>query len=649
MTKLFLKQKITLVLFFFPITLFAIDIAGGHRGGITALIHKGEEAISAGEDGFIVIWDIAKKTAVKRFQLTTHRIQEMVSHPVKNEICIIETSSLGGSRISVWNYLSNEKLFSIHSIEPVTYINYSGNGNFIMAAGFGGSPLSLISSETGEIISAPEIPKGLITFAVTGRAERNMLIYQAESDNSHEGQIIYLDLDTGSVISNFEAPPFPNPIIFGNNRFLAGINSNTLQIVNAASGEIFDSIENIGRDALLYPSGDEFFCLSRRGETTLFRFSIDRNGRLVKHQEIPLSSVNGSVSLFAANGSIVFASMQGGLILLEQQNKTVPFEYSFQTRITDIAIGQKNIALLAENGDLCFLPLDFSLLKDSENLEPVQISGYSRLTFLSASDDDDQFILWQTGNTRNAPQIISASQPANRQAANFLQGRFPLRSVSSAANQLLVLDAAGMISVYNTSDIPGRAAFTFTSAGAIDAALVNNETLVLCRSRINNANPFLFINSRTGETVPVPYSIQSGLSVYAVKSGNIYAEAVERDGNRFKTIVLDLTAASSPVKIYDYHEEAAAFSLAESSGALAIACGSEGAFFLKDEPVYFERTNGLPVKLLGSDDYFLCLDSEGSVSFHDNRNGKLLAVFSLHSDRWELAGNKKISGGFSRP
>ncbi len=658
--KLFIAS---VIVFFAAVPLYTKDIAGGHRGGITALIHKGNEVISCGDDGFIVIWDIEQRAASLRFQLTTNKIEALVSNPQKDEICIVEAGGQNNYRISAWNYTQKQKLFSVRSTEPVTFINYSAKGSFIIAGGFNGNVLTLLDSETGRIIDIPDIPEGSIEFAVTGRSERNMLLYQGEHEDnlfsdspltrSDRGQILYLDLDSGSITSHFQAPGnLSSPVIFNNNSFIAGINSDGLLLVDAASGAIFDSIENMDRNALLYPSKNELYCLSREnGETVLFRFSVNANRKLVTRQELPLSFDTDPVTSFAFNGSAVFASSKrGGLFLLGPRSTITPMTHNFQTRITEIAAGKENIALLTEDGDLCFIPLDYRLLKRNQNITLVKKDGYGRITHFTAADED-RFMLWQSVNTRYAVQIVTADQGSA--SANFLTGRFPLRAISSLddgnGGKLLVLDTAGNLSVYNTDKLSSGAVFTFSSAGTVDAAFVNNEYIVLCRSAINNNSPFLFINFKTGETVPVFYDVQTALTVTAGRSGNVYVEAAERDGDGYKTAVirLPLDRGNAPAKIFEYPQEAIHLSIAESAGRLAIACDSEGAFFIADETINFERTNALPVKLLGRDGFFLSLDGEGNIAWHDS-NGKILAVFSLHADQWILQSDRKISGRLSR-
>jgi len=596
---------------------------------ITSLVRTEDKFITGTEDGYVVIWDANHLSLLESFQLTIYKIDKIVFHPSKDEICVIEAGGTGNYRISAWNYALKKKLFTIFSGEPVTYINYSGSGNFIIAAGLGESNLTFIDSQTGEIIASRnvnlDINRNSIAFAATGRAERNMLIYQREDGSSFSyerqseqsgGLILYYDLESGSVTGEFHAPGnLSNPVILRNNRFLAGINSNGLLIIDAASGEITDSIRNIEKDSLLCSSNEGFYFMSRKNtETAISRFSVGDNGRITRQERL----------------AVPFNTRQAN---------------SGQTLITEIAAGKRTIAFLTENGNLCFLPLDYRSISPegrAESLIHSRRERYTRITNVSTADkEQDQFILWQTSNTRLVPQLITAGLQSNGEPLNQLVGRFPLRSISSYNEKILVLDSSGNLSVRNMADAQARPDFSFTSAGATDAAFINGENIILSRN-VNNMSPFLSVNIRTGETLPLNYGARAALSVYSGKSGKLYAEAVELEADRFKTTVIDLFPAPNrnrntpPLKIFEFFSEAEHLSIAESAGRIAVACDSEGAFILTGRTVNFERTNALPVKLIGCDNFFLALDSEGGIAWHDNTTGKLLALFSLYGDKWTL-------------
>jgi len=116
----------------------------------------------------------------------------------------------------------------------------------------------------------------------------------------------------------------------------------------------------------------------------------------------------------------------------------------------------------------------------------------------------------------------------------------------------------------------------------------------------------------------------------------IFTLTIEREGNKIKTVILGISLTAVPVRLFEYQGKAINLSIAESSKTLAIARDNEGTFIFGEKIIYFERTSGLPIKLLGCEKFFICLDSEGTVSWHDKKNGKILAAFSLNSLRWKM-------------
>ena len=661
MIKEFYLRNIILIFYIiisFPV--FSQNIAGSHRGEITSIVCTDDTVLSAGEDGFLVIWDTNSITSIDRFQLTTYKIQSMVKHPNKDEICIIETVSLDNYRISAWNFLTKEKLFTIYSNKPVNYINYSANGSYIITSGINGFSISIIDSLTGNIVIDQAVNSGSTALAVTGRSERNMLIYQSdyENDSGHSelsGKIIYYDFDSKKAAGSFSAPyDISSPVIFANNRFIAGVNSSGLLIVDTTTGALLDTNKSIRRDALLYPVNNEFYCLNQNANNAvLFRFSVDRNGKLNKLQETNFSSQGAdTITSIAYNTKLIFASSNGNLFTTGQQNRLYPFEYHFQNRVTEINSGGKTIAALMPDGQLFFLPLDYKSIQSSFSPKFTQYANYSRIKGFSNSGGD-YYILWQTANSRVSPLLIgniNEQLSINNSAKNlnFLIGRFPLRTISIAHNKILVLDSGGNITLRNIDALfaavpPARPDYSTSVQGAIDASLLNSENMIIARGVTGNNSPFLSVNIRTGETVPYFFDAQAGLTVFPAKNGNIYALMVEQRETLNSTFI-NLTSRINENRLFDYNGEANNYAITQTtSGKLAFLCDSEGAIILSDKKTYFERTSGLPVKLLCNENIFICLDSEGNISWH-NDNGKLLAVFRLYNDRWTLVTDREITG-----
>ncbi|MDR0502620.1 MAG: hypothetical protein LBH16_04800 [Treponema sp.] len=652
-----------ILLALFSSSLPALDTGNGHRAAITSLISGGNSFISSAEDGFIEIWNPAEKNA-RRFQLTPYKIQMMIKNPSKEELCIVEAAGIDDYRLSVWNYISMEKIFSVNSKEPVNYINYSAGGSFIIAAGFDGKHLALLDSVTGEIKTVPDIPAGFVTLAATGRAERNMLIYQMEHEDfsQPEGQILYVDINSASVTGCFQAPgSILKPIIFGNNRFIAGINWEGLLLVDASSGAVLDCIEELKNSALLCSAGEGFFYFNN-DKNELYEFSVDSAGIMEIHNEYNIPPGN-PVKSIAFNENAALAASNGNIYLIDKSGKIIVMEHEHQTHITEIAVSDSSIAVLTEQSNMFFLPLDYRLLERTRNITTKIKNGYNKITAIPVLPDNsgraqrlNKFILWQNANIRYFPEIVNSDHSIDEYKLNFLLERYPIRSISMMDKMILVLDNAGNVSVSSYGN--AKKGFSFSSVGAIDAAFIDSQRIIICRSVMRGNSPFLIVNHKTGETVPVAAGAraQAGIMAYTAPAGHIvpseiYAAAVERDNEITKTAVYAVSAApggEAPRKILEYPGEDILLSITHSKGNPAIVCGGQGAAIYSEETVNFERSPGLPVRLIGCEEYIISLDSEGSICWHENTSGKLLAVFKTYGNRWILrTGAREVSGGFS--
>ncbi|MDR1654752.1 MAG: WD40 repeat domain-containing protein, partial [Treponema sp.] len=156
-----------------------LPLPSGHRDSVTKLILDGDTLISVGEDGYLGLWDPRGRRALDRFQISAHHISGIEKRPGKSQIAIVESDGFGFYRISAWDYRQKKQLFGRHFPDPVSYINYSAGGNFLIAVRAGNAGLVFIHPETGEFLLSPENLSGNISLAATGRSERSMLVYTA--------------------------------------------------------------------------------------------------------------------------------------------------------------------------------------------------------------------------------------------------------------------------------------------------------------------------------------------------------------------------------------------------------------------------------------------------------------------------------------
>ncbi|MDR3191973.1 MAG: WD40 repeat domain-containing protein [Treponema sp.] len=593
-----------------------------HRGAISGLVYADEYIISAGEDGFVEFWNPRTGAAEERFQVSSAPILSVTPRPGKKQIACLESDGMGFCRVSAWDYGSPKRIFVLEFRDPIGYINYSVGGRFLIAARNGRSGPVIIDAETGNLLPSPPELTGPITFAATGRSERNMVVY------SPEGNISYWDLELGKEISRFPGPVgMSSPILFGNRRFFAGIDSRGLVVLDAVSGRELVRDTSISRGFLMPDDKADlgFFCLVPGG---IFTFRVHPEGRLqrLRFQSFPAGFADIRVAVPA--GDFTALGSAEGIVLSQESNGGLrPMKAKKQKIIAEAAVGHNLIAFLTGDGRLGYIPLNFSFLKEGSALKLENAGGYTRLAPVTENGIGDRFILWNdTGARLNRGLVFDK-----------LSRRSSIRSVSALGDRGLFLDSVGNISVIslNTGDL----VFSFSSIGSVDAAFLNEQGIVLGRGALSGNSPFLMIDTSTGETLPLSYPAAVGTLLYRGSSGAIYAAVVDEKEGEMRTSIIrldPLDPARSP-RFVEYRGEDTVFSIAEAGGILASTLGNgEAAAYTSRGMVPFERGAGIPRSLMGGDSHFIVLDTDGNISWHDPDTGKMLAAFRLYETEWFL-------------
>jgi WD40 repeat protein len=611
-------------------------IPGNHRGEVRSIVSEGDIIISAGEDGFFEIWDINKKEAVERFQVSSLPILSTALRPGKKQICFVENDGLGLYRVSAWDYQDKKKLFSLRFRDSINFINYSAGGNFIIVARSGRTGLVFIHPETGELLRSPGELTGAVGFAATGRSERTMAVYLSS------GILSYWDLSSGTETSRFNVPSYlGSPLLFGNNRFLAGIDSRGIVVLDAVSGDEIagNSAVSPGGKLCAAPESQELVFYSKGENPRWYRFRMENAAGLEISESgsLPLNTVV-SAGAVLPRGLILLGTSEGKLILCEGKNSPVVLSAKNQERIVEAAASRSGISYITEEGRTGLIPLDFFRLENMETLNLEKNSGYTRVNSV-----EDKFLFWQNTNTRQRPLVRDFGKGNSTVPVEKLPFRHPVLSVSALNEKILFLDSAGNISLINSD--AGNMVFSFSSIGSMDAAFINDENIIIGRSALSENTAFLKINTVTGETVPLAYpSSGEGVSAAGARllrgsSGTIYAAAVSQNGNAARTIIVRFNTdnPSLSVPLMEYQGEDTTFSAAESGGNLALTLGGEGAsIYTPSGLVSFERSPGLPMRLLDGGVCFIAIDADGNICWHDQKTGRLLALFRLYRNEWIL-------------
>ena len=610
---------------------------GPHNGAVNVLILDAKgQLLSAGADGFLEIWDIPGKTALERFELSPYAISSMALRPDKTQVAVVDHDATGMYRISVWDYAAKKKLFTQSFRDPIAYINYSASGNILIAA-WGNSGVMFIQAESGEIIQAPEI-SGAVTLALTGRSERSMIAYQPS------GVISYWDLNSGLEMQRFNAPAqLRSPILFGNNRFLGGIDQNGLVILDAVSGTTLFRERLAAQSGILLPVSHEsvecVYLALNSYSSTVYHFAISSEGQLEtkKRAPIPLGFTSITSALIIADGAAL-GTADGNVWLGSQTGTTTILNTKRQLKLNELAVSASALGFLSNERYMGFIPLDYKRLVNNMSLQLEEKVPYTAI----AGDTGrfgECFILWQSANTRSAP-LIRLMGEGNVYISESSVETLPRASLIEAVlygDKALFLDSVGNITVVSVTN--GDILFSFSVIGALDAAFLNDSAILIGRSAVSGDTPFLEIDIVTGETVPIAYPSAVGLKVYGGASGTLYGAALGQNASGLSTILvqLDINSPELSPKLFEASGENTAFDIVETDSIAASNLGAEGAYYYATSGALpFERSSGFPTRLVDGGAYFVSVDADGSIAWYEPASGKLLALFRLYEDSWLL-------------
>ncbi|MCL2601409.1 MAG: hypothetical protein FWD91_01200 [Treponema sp.] len=685
-------------------------LSSGHRGAVTALFHDGEGNIfSAGEDGFLGLWD--NDAAQDRIQISRGAILSVAVRPGTTQIAVVERGDsvrgdFGHYHVSAWDYRTKARLFTLHFPDAAPFINYSAAGGFLIVAPGGlNEGVMFIDPETGEVLELHEEISDSVTFAATNISERVMICYTTS------GFFLFWDIENGEEIYYFEAPANIRSVaLFGGNRFIGGFDDLGLLVLDAASGEILARDTSIRHGSIFLSDSeaaagfarfyvlstdeevadeqqldefddrlaelDEFGKLADGGADAVYHLEInpERGLTILSQLSVPYEAGTARAAIAGNDGSIVLGTA-AGILWHVHESGAWAMSAERSRHILYTAVSAQAVAFLCEDGALGFISLDFSLLDDGELVTLQDAGEYTRIAADSAAEEaaDAAFLLWHLGAGALPPVLKTLSgNPADGETEAdvplHLPARFPLRAASVSGGSVLFLSTTGALSVFDRKS--GAVRFSHSVPAAMDAAFIDEDTVIFARSAAAGSTPFLMINISTGETVPLAFPAAIGTQVYHTSSGGtshtssgaVYGIVVNSHaGGDLQTSIirLDTSAPWQSETLAHYIGDDPYVSMAESGGNFAFTLGDTGASGAvvfhrgktpdelqpSEEIAAFERGRGLPVHIADGGRWFVVLDGDGAINWHDNQTGSLQAIFRLTPERWVLERNGEVIGG----
>jgi hypothetical protein len=654
-------------------------IAPAHRGAVNCIVYDEDgNILTAGNDGFLVVWDGAAREARERFQLSSYAIEKIALRPGKHEIAVYESNGAGFYRVSVWDYAEKKRRYSISITNPLFNCAYTAFGTYLLLCFSNG--VALVDSDTGNQRgnTLGEYP---VSLAISSRTERTLQVY------SPAGALSYWDLGRGVLSQSFSVPNnLRTPVVFGNYRFLAGQNDDGLFVVDAVSGKILFQTEAVRGSMLLCAdySGDSFFRLafdsagSSGGNFRREDFTVESG--VVRRGEIEIPVDAGIVVSAAApldSSRFLIGVDDGGLVLINDNNfmdgGAAFFLFKNQNGIFDAASVNDTLAFIDKDGRGAFIPADFNELAERDSIDLFNANSANRI-----AADANSFLFWHYGEDGGGASFTESEHnfPFTRRLIKEYPPyeweeyvidnsgmRKDLRGAAVSGDKILFLNVLGEMAVFSIEQ--RRRVFSYTSALSLDAVFIDDRNILIANSADigGNTAPFLLVDNVSGETLPVNYPALMAFALYKSALGNVYGAVLKNTDRHVSTEIVRFNALSpeSSSAVFEYDGEDANFSFIEYSVKntvyLVNSAGGEDAYITPagdfrggDAPKAIGRSPAFPQKLLPQNDSFAALDGDGSIVWYDGESGKPLAMLRIYKDEWLLSTSSgKIERGIFTP
>ncbi len=632
----------------------ALTVDTGHQGAITALaVDSGRGLLaSAGSDGTVRVWDL--KTGRQEAALAVSRspVQRLAIHPSAPLLATVDAPTTRSARITVWDWSRGSRLYSVDLPDMPLHLSFSTLGTYLVYTRADYRSISILDARSGRALPYLSQGFGIVSFVAFSRTERNLMAYQPS------GKISYWELRSGDKIKEVAtvADLAPRRITEDLATMLARSRTG-LAVIDVATGEMLADrpiADVLALDAS--PDGSRILVVSgsSSGRSSLSQWSYwgGSTAPLELAGAPDLARMTGGLTALAAALDAVYVGDERGTIV-KVPFYGAPAEISRDNlaRLNAVAAGGDRTALADAEGVWLFeidtTPRLFggrSTVK-GYRAQRIPLPGMDEpaVSFL----DDRTLAVWDRSG--RALRLYTLAPPGEDLALDEVAAvpddlfGSPLLGVASGGpDALLTLEADGTIQLIDRSSFARLYRLTAQSTRAV--IWMPDGVLVGARTRLSRLeHPLIRINTRTGETVPLPDTAFLSYALAADPArARFFSLAVEESGGESSTTVRlhDGAGFERLQTVIRYAGEDGGASIAfDADGArLYSSIGMEGVQEWADGRVRpLEASTHVPRALAAGRRLLAAINRDRTVSLWETRSGRLLADLYVFADSSWLA------------
>jgi len=591
-----------------------------HSGSVLALASGIKGFFSAGEDGF-VIWH-PTDGSTDAWQVSDLPVRMIAVHPDGKTIVLYESDGFSIHRISVWDWPTKTRRYAKRFRNSVLSVNWSAQGTWLFIGTSAIEGITVLDSKSGSQVPIFKSPTGLVNLSATGNSEATVVTF------GPSGRIRYTDTRNGIQRAVYESiPNLSNPVLIHNNLRIAGFRSGQVYLLDATTGAVLQQYNSPNAILIPHTLDAEPQWLTWNQQTG--SISLRQGNRVIIAGEITAGSSLTATTRF--DTAIIVATDRGQIFRINPSAHSTD-----NTAIRAIPVlNRLYIDDVGSDGSQFFFLAAGSVYTSTGPGNPAILS-FDQVVADRLTVTPDALLLWSS--TKASPLLATSFDGNSRRILFNLDE--PLRSVHSNNGVIAVVSVSSKITVIDK--ITGRQLFTYAAAGIQDAIPAIPGKLIVSKSASTTAPaPLIAIDIWSGETVALS---MHGELAYGLQKNTGMATLVGfmvRTSENTVTELFELSLPDMNLRTARYRT-VAAWADEDLSATLAVTGNSIltnlGKGPLAKIPLgtgnelRYSRGSALPKKIAVMEDVILTLNFDGSVSWYNPRNGRIISSASILAD-----------------
>lgn len=615
-----------------------------HQSLITAIEKSTNKSadntfFTASEDGFLINWKADGYG--EHYQVSNLWIKNIACSPNGTDVAVYETDGASINIVTVWNWKKLTKKFQKKYNDTITSLAYSAKGTYLIVGTSSIEGAEFLKTSNYSVEAKLKEQTNIVNYIWTSDTEKTVAFY------STSGNFSIFNLQTGELKTKYSIyQGLSQTTMYGSNLF-TGVRDNNIYIFNVNKKKLISSLSSKSPLILSTNEDDALYYLEKEsnGKYILYKNEIsDTNvmaaSFIVETIQLP-KNASQITSAKKLNNNIILAAQDGTvynfpLEYLQDTKEILPLSENTYKQVSDIKAGtnENEFLFLAENEI-------FKTNYKTGTIEKV-IDTQKQKNFLLYKNN---VILW-TNDTMN--NVIMIDLETKKKSTLFTPGYHVqnIKLCSDGTKDYLVeIETKGIVNLYDFETKKYREIYTGT--GIQDAVIAGNGYLYIAKtSSTYPYTPLLKVNLNTFETAPTKFD---GSIAYALTmsgdNASIYGIMFNSDENDKHTYVFNynpVTDTSKNILMFD-EEDGEAFTYVKDS-FLFTNIGQSTIFrydVKKNKKTLFKRSASIPTNVVQNGNYILILNSNGSVTWADNKKKKLITdCYLTQENNWVNIGSK---------